>query len=648
MQKFALLLSPYKIGKMDIKNRIVMPAMGTRMAIDGGLATEKHYEYYAARAKGGVGLIIIEATCIDPPLGYAGYGQLAINEDRHIKGLAPLAEAIKRNGSQSVLQIHHAGGNSMSAVTGGQPVAPSSVQRGRETPRELSRAEIKELIKRFIEGAVRAKRAGFDAVEIIASAGYLLAEFLSPMWNERRDEYGGSMVNRARIVVEIMEGIRKRLGDFPIICRINACEIGADSFGPDVRGLSLEEGRENARILEKAGADAVDITWFGYGAYFIDHLPDTPGAVLPLIDGMKAAVSIPVIAVGGLSPELGEKALRDSKADFIGFGRALIADPDIPNKVQEGKHEEIRPCINCLKCINIFEGISCSVNPLVGRERQYELKPARTHKNVIVVGGGPAGMEAAYTAALRGHSVSLFEAEPELGGQLLYASKPSEKYRISALREFLVRRTANSSVKVNLGTPVTMELLREKSPDEIIIATGIIPVVPQIEGIEKSKKVVSALDVLSESVEVGKRVVIIGAELVGCETADWLSDNSREVTIVRRGQGLATKVEFLRKPGFVELPVVSRLEKKGVKFIPGVKYKEITEKGLVIIDSEGNENLLEADTIVFASGVLPNKELYNAIKGEFEVKLAGDCAEPRNIREAIHEGFKSSFDLATF
>ncbi|MFC1926232.1 FAD-dependent oxidoreductase [Chloroflexota bacterium] len=644
-QKFELLLSPCTIGRMDVKNRIIMPAMGTRMAVDGGLVTEKHDDYYAARAKGGVGLIIVEAACIYPPLGYAGYGQLAVDEDRHIKGLASLAGAIKNNDSKAVLQIHHAGGNSMSAVHGGQPVAPSSVERGRETPRALSRDEVKEIIKRFIDGAVRAEKAGFDAVEIIASAGYLLAEFLTPMWNERQDEYGGSMENRARIVVEIIDGIRERLGDFPIICRINACEIGAETFGPDVRGLSLEEGRENARILEKAGTDAVDITWFGYGAYFIDHLPDTPGAVMPLVEGMKEVVSIPVIAVGGLNPDLGEKALRDGKADLVGFGRALIADPDIPNKLRDEELEEIRPCINCLKCVNIFEGISCSVNPLVGREREYEIKLAESRKKVIVVGGGPAGMEAAHAAALRGHSVSLFEAEPELGGQLIHASKPSAKYKISALREFLIKRLMKSGVKVNLGTRVNIDLLKGEKPDEVIIATGITPLVPQIKGIEKSRKVVSALDVLAEKVQVGKRVVIIGGELVGCETADWLSDNGREVTIVRRGQGLATKVEFLRKPGFLELPVVSRLEKKCVKFLPGVKYKEITEDGLAIIDSEGNEQLLEADTIVYASGALPDRELYESLGGEFEAKLAGDCDEPRNIREAIHGGFEAGFNI---
>jgi len=639
------LFEPGKIGKLELRNRIIMPPMATELAHEGGYVTDALVNYYRERAKGGVGLVIIEATCIDSPVGKGFLRQLLIDDDRFLPGLTTLAQAIKGEGAKAAIQLHHAGNAAHSSITKVQPVAPSSViRRTFETAKELTTDEIKNIVRQFIKGALRARGAGFDAVEIHGAHQYLLAQFLSPAWNERKDEYGGEIRNRARIIVEIIRGIKEEMPHFPVIYRFNAQEYGIEDFF-GLRGLSLGEAKEVAKMAEEAGADAIHVSCIGYSGYAIVNMPQSVGAMLPLAQAIKEAVSIPVIAVGRITPQLGEAVLKEGKADFIAIGRGLIADPHLPRKAKGGNWEEITPCIACLNCLQLsgfgFEskGLRCTVNPVAGREGEYKIAPAAQSKKVLIIGGGPAGMEAAIIAASRGHRVSLYEAEPQLGGQLLFADKAPLKDNITPLTRYLVSQVKKRGIDLHVNTKVTPELVERVNPDVVILATGVIPLVATITGIE-NPKVVLALEVLSGEAQVGDRVEIIGGEMVGCETAEFLTERGKKVTIVRRGKRLATKMAPLFRR-----PLVDRLQEKGVNTVTGVSYKEITDAGLVIINSEGKEQVIEADNIVLAAGASPNTQLLPALKDKFPVHQIGDCVEPRNIMEAIHEGFSIGYAI---
>ena len=383
-KQFPKLFEPTHIGKMELKNRIVMPPMGTNMGTPDGHVTEEVVSYYRERARGGVGLIIVETTCVDAPVGKTTAFQLAIDNDRFIPGLSRLAETIHQHGSRTVLQLQHGGRGTKSAITGIQPVAPSPIpmpygtQVGYEgeMPRELALAEIKDLVRKFAAAAQRARQAGFDGVEIHSTGYYLVAQFLSSTANARQDEYGGSLSNRARFLTEIVQAVRAGVGpDYPVLCKISAMELGPGA------GITVEEAQQIARIAEEAGADALEIAAMLWG--IIPRLPpstaEAPGGLLPFMDGLKKAVRIPLIAAGRITPELGEKALQERQADLIAMGKALIADPDLPIKAEAGRVDEIRPCIGCLRCIDNQtvkgKGIMCSVNAAVGREMELGVKP---------------------------------------------------------------------------------------------------------------------------------------------------------------------------------------------------------------------------------------------------------------------------------
>ena len=613
-----------------------MPPMGTNFAAEDGQVTEQLVDYYEERAKGGVGLIIVEASCMDFPLGQLISRQLRVDEDQHILGLSRLVERVHSHGAKIALQIAHGGRLARARAHQLQPVAPSAIPApGRETPRELTVGEIGEIVLRFTKAAGRAKKAGFDAVELHGAHGYLFHQFFSRASNKRQDQYGGDLRGRARLHLEALKEVRQEVGpNYPVLSRVTATEYGIQD------SITLEETCQLAALLEKAGLDAIDVSGFAYGfSHPIQRAsgPHQPGFLVPLAEGVKRVVGIPVITVGRLDPELGEKALQEGKADLVAFGRSLIADPYLPSKAAKGRLEDIRYCTGCTKCRDALiagGSIICEVNPALGREKAYRLAPAARPKRVVVVGGGVAGMEAAQVAAQRGHQVWLYEQGPSLGGQLLVAAKPPEKENLAKLNQHMIAQVNKLPVKLKLGERATPGVLESLKPEAVVLATGSRPVVPDIPGMGKLP-VVQAVGVLEGKVKVGERVVVIGGELVGCETAEYLAERGKRVTVTRRSKEMATKMNPTPRQHLLR-----RLSEKGVTLLPGVKYEGITEKGLEIIDSDGKRRLLEADTIVLAAGAQANDELGKALEGKgAEIYRIGDCVEPRNIKEAIAEGY---------
>lgn len=620
-----------------------MAPMETQYGAEDGYVTESNKNYYEARARGGVALIIVEATYIHPQ-GWAHANQLAIGDDKYIPGLSELVQVIRKHGAKAAIQINHAGRDAKVAFQHGiETVAPSPLAGAfiSEKPKELTIEEIKEVTDLFARAAIRAKKAGFDGVEIHGAHGYLISQFLSRASNRRQDIYGGDPPNRARFLVEVIKAIKKTVGgDYPVWCRINGMEYGV------AEGTTLEEAQYNARIAQEAGIDAVHVS--ATGPTTPNNLPShtyTPAVIAHLAEGVKKAVTVPVIAVGKMTPEAAESILAEGKADLIAIGRALLADPELPNKVAGDRLEDITPCIDCFGCRNdIFSnilgltdiaGIGCHVNPVLGKEKKHEIVPAKKPGEILVVGGGPAGMEAARVAALRGHSVTLWEKGSRLGGQLIQAAIPPYKDRINMLLQYFERQLEKLRVAIKLNKDVTVAMVEEFNPDAVVLATGVKPMVPTIPGLDRTD-VVQAGDVLESRVQVGDRVIIVGGELVGCETAEFLAEKGKRVTIMRRGTEMATGVGPCIRPS-----LLGRLAEKGVILLPGIKYNEVTPDGIVITTKDGERKTYEADTIVLAAGALPNRKLYEDMKARMkEVHCIGDCVEPRTIRNAIAEGYR--------
>jgi len=642
MAKLEKLFEPVKIGKLELKNRMIMPALNTKFGTEFGAVSERLIDFYVERAKGGVSLIVIENTCIDWPVGKAGTSPIRADEWKFVHGLHDLAEAVHPYGVKIATQLQHTGrqGSSLTSAEGQQLVAPSAIPclpTGGEMPRELTIEEIEGLIGKFVMGATLTKAAGFDAVEIQGAHGYLITQFMSPYTNKRTDEYGGDFEGRMKFALRIVEGVRLAVGpDFPIIIRLNGDEHIEG-------GLTLEDSKLIAQRLESAGVDALSISagiyeslpWY---SRIFPAMGMPAGCNVPLAAEIKKVVNIPVIVAGKLgNPLLAEEVLKEGKADLIAMGRPLLADPELPKKAAEGRLDDIRPCLSCNEGCGGSSShmwrVSCVVNPALGREREYKIEPAAKAKRVVVVGGGPGGMEAARVTSLRGHNVTIYEKGESLGGQLVPASAPQFKHAIKDLVEYLKNQVVKLGVKIELGREATPALIKELKPDVVILAMGASPIIPEIPGV-KGGNVATASEILLGKKEAGEKVVVVGGGEVGSELAWFLAEQGKRVTIVEMLYGVAVDVNM-----FSRFYLLDKLAELGIEILINTTAKEITDKGVVAVDINGNKQVIEADTVVLAVGYRSNNELGEKLRGEIpEVYTIGDCVKPGKIMEAIHGG----------
>jgi 2,4-dienoyl-CoA reductase (NADPH2) len=694
--KYEKILEPGRIGSVKTRNRIIKSGAGMLMWHQDDLHMRPEVlAFYEGIARGGVGLLIVESPTVDYPRGVRWKERYRIDDDKYIPGLRELVDMIHKHGCPTFMQMNHDGPWEVKLpfvpepMYDGPPIgaSPVSFTGGaadfhQETPHPLTVEEILEIVDKFASAAVRAQKAGFDGVDINAASSHLLHNFLSPFWNRREDSYGGSLENRSRFAREVIQEIKKRLGmDFPVSVTINGIEMGQGIGVEDSKCLTHEDSRGIARLLQKAGADAIQVRshFMGYhvGAYLTDLLfypvPPIPpesfpkqydssrkgvGANIPGAAGIKSAVSIPVIVVGRLDADLGERAIREGKVDFIAMTRRLLADPDYVKKIAEGRLDDIQPCTACANCLGSRR---CRINGLLGTPYNT-IEKAEKKRKVLVIGGGPAGMSAARVSALRGHDVTVYEKSTMLGGLLPIASmvKGSHPEDLSLLINYFSRQLAKLGVKVELGKEADLSVIDRIKPDVVFLAAGGTSAVPKIPGIDRPNVVNGAelhrrlkfylkffkpetLRKLTKFyLPMGKKVVVIGGAIQGCELAEFLTKRGRKVTVVESTQKLGE--------GMVDAMMdylFNWFKKKGVALIGNVKeYAEITDKGLTIITSDGKKQTIEADSIVTALPLTPNNELLNGLKAKVhEVYAIGDCNEPLLIADAIGTGLRTAREI---
>jgi 2,4-dienoyl-CoA reductase (NADPH2) len=682
IKEFKHLLEPGNIGKVKTRNRIVKTAAGTRYSHCEDIhLTDMARTYYEALARGGSGLIIVESPAIEFPLGTTTFNRFRIDDDKFLPVFSELAGAIHKHSCPAFLQLYHSGPWHKQKMAGLQPVAASAVEtsaeldRPKDKARALTIAEIEELVIKFANAIERAQKAGFDGVEINASSSHLLATFLSSYLNKREDGYGPqTLESRARFLLEIIREARNRVGrGFPISVLFSGVEaVGKGEM------VDFAEARNLAQMLERATVDILHVRFFWRDLDLASMHPESlfypeplispalfprgldwshrgAGVNSPLAAQVKKAVSIPVIAVGRFNPRLGEKTLKDGNADFIGFCRRLMADPEMPNKLAAGKIKDVRPCMGCKECMRAYDDtVRCRVNAALGTVDRFIIQPAGKKKKVLIIGAGPAGMEAARVTAERGHSVTLYDQESRIGGLLPVAAtvKGTEIEDLPALVRYFKRQISNLGVNVVAGRKNIDSVIDQVKPDVIIIAAGGFTSLPDIPGIN-SRKVIDTgklhktikllLRYLSPGfvrwltmfwMPIGKRVVIIGGDIQGCELAEFLVKRKRKVTIVEPGDKIGT--------GLVEntrTRLLWWLSHKGTLILSGAKCLEITDEGLIVLTGEGQKQTIKADTIIPSMPLKPNKELAKILENKApEVYVIGDCARPGLILEAISDG----------
>lgn len=642
--KFPVLLSPVKIGTMEVRNRFVVPPMGTNFANPDGSVSKQLIDYLAARSKGGYGLIIVEVTAIDP-LGKAIPWQPGIWDDKFVPGWKELVDEVHKYGAKIVVQLHHAGRQTTHEVIGSQPVAPSPIPCpvDREIPRELTTEEVYDLIEKFGDAAVRARDAGFDGVEVHGAHGYLIAQFMSAYSNKRIDEFGGDLTSRMKFPVDIVKNIRAKVGNgYPIIFRFSG-----DERVPG--GRTIDESRVVAEKMEKAGVNALHVSTGVYGSipWLIAPSAVPPAYNVYAAEEIKKVVKIPVIAVGRINdPNLAEDILEGGKADLVSLGRESIADPELPNKTAAGMINEISPCIGCMQaCVGyLFDPkylkISCLVNPFTGREGELKIEKAAAPKKVVVVGGGPGGLEAAWVAAKKGHKVTVYEKEEVLGGQYRIGAIPPTKQDILKALRYYITMGKKYGVEYKMGVEATEELILEENPDAVILATGGVPLMPNIKGID-NPKFVKAIDVLEGKKEVGMNVLVVGGGMVGVETADFLGEHLHKVTIVEMLPEIAKDEQDA-----VKYFLLKRLNEYGVKAITGATVKEFLDDGVVCEKDGKEEKIAGFDTVILAMGAKAYNPLEEKIKGKVpELYVIGDAVKARKAVEAIEEGARAAVKI---
>lgn len=636
------LYTPLKIGTCTIPNRYAVTAMVTNMCTEDGYATEQYIKYHEAKAKGGFGLIITEDYGINP--NAKGYKYVAgLFEDAQIESHRRLTEAVHHYGTKIFCQIYHAGRQSNRGVNGGmQPVAcsPMPCPWNREIARELSVAEIKELVAQFGSTAGRAKAAGFDGVEIHAGNGYLIAGFMSFYENKRTDAYGGCFNNRMRLLQEVYEAVRRAVGpEYPVSVRFSADEH-------TLSGRGIAESRMVAKLLEAWGVDLINCSNGVYGTY-------NPGQVSPsyqphawTIDNaaeLKKIVNIPVLGVNSIDdPLMAENLLDLGFCDIVGMSRSSLADPELPNKAKEGRFEEIRPCIRCMQgCVSgtyLQIPIRCCVNPELNREYEYTYENKPTPKKVLVIGGGVAGMEAAIAAARMGHKVTLWEADEKLGGQFVAASYPPGKGDFITFVCYLVNEVKKQGVTVVFNKRATGTEVLNFGADKVILATGGVPNKPCIPGIDRPN-VVLAEDILLGKCQVEGRIVVAGGGEVGVETAMYLADAERgQITVVELTDKLSAKAD-----GTKVVSMVKFMKERDITTVMKTRVLEFCESG-VLVSGENGSRLLPCDAVVLAMGYHPNNSLATELESLGDkLQVVGDAACCTNAMEAGMMGFKAGY-----
>ncbi|MFC1983408.1 FAD-dependent oxidoreductase [Chloroflexota bacterium] len=635
-----------RIGKLQIKNRIVMIVNGNygEADPDGGLSS-RAIDGYVARAKGGAGLLTAGHIYVENEVEnhLDGPWSRAPRIDSSVYTLkwSMLADAVHDYGAKLSVQLSAGVGRMafVGALRLHGAVAPSTQPcywDSNVMARELTIEEINKITKAVGEAAARLKDAGIDAVELHGGAGHLIDQFLSPVWNKRKDKYGGDLEGWIRFPLEIIASIKAAAGeDFPVIF--------AHSIKNYVEGgRDIDESLEMARRFEQAGVNAIHATagCYEYRRFINPSIYQPSGCSVGIAETTKRAVSIPVIAFGKLgNPELAESVLSEGKADFVALARPLLADPEWPNKVREGGWDDIRPCIachdGCLGRLLQDKYVSCAVNPAAGMEREFALRPAERCKSVLVVGGGPGGMEAAMVAASRGHRVTILEKSDHLGGNLVPASVPDFKKDLRDLIKYLSTQIMKLGVDVKLGTEATPELVQRMAPEVLIIATGATPIIPKIPGVDKSK-VSCAIDVLMGNKDLGETVVVVGGGMIGCEVAAFLAGQGKKVTLIEMMDSIATDVNVVNRDQLMIM-----LAERNIEMLTNTTASEITDSGVIVNGKSGGRGELKADGVVLAMGLESQDGLQQALMDEVaELRAIGDCVQPRKVINAIWEGFR--------
>ena len=640
---YTKLFEPGRIANLELKNRIVMPAMGCSLAEHSGEPGPRMIKYYADRARGGAGLIITEITRIDNDTGVGTPNQLAVTDPFVVGQLSRLAEAVHAYDTKLFVQLHHPGNQTPSRLIGGkQPVSASDVTCKviGEQPRALTTEEVKGLVKKFVVGAVLCQKAGVDGVEIHGAHGYLVSQFLSPHTNKRTDKYGGSFEGRMRFATEIIMGIRAYCGPkFPIGIRINGNDYLDD-------GITEEDAIAQAKYFEKLGVCYINVSCGTYdsGATIIEPNYFAEGWKKHLAANIKKAVSVPVIAVCNIKhPAAAEQLLEEGFADFVGIARGQLADPEWGLKAQRGEDKLIRKCLGCMECFRILNDglpLGCTLNPVLGREFEWgdeKLVKNGQGRTAAVIGGGPAGFEAALTLRKRGFNVVLFESKERIGGTVELAAVPPCKGMLAEFIDTMEAQLEAAGVEVRVNTPATPEEVMATGAEAVFMAAGGKPIMPSIPGIERA---VTAEDVLAGRAGVTGSAAIIGGGVTGLETAETLSAEHK-----------VTVVEMLDKVGgnlypSITMHLAQEIIKHGGAIAKGMQLVAVTETGVTVKDVKtGEEADIPADTVVLAMGVRSNRPDIEAFRKAYgdRLILVGDAAKPGQIYDALHTAHDRAF-----